>query len=98
MKLKMIVMFVDTDHADDLERMFEQCDVPGYSRIPNVLGKGATGKKSGNRAFPGTSTMYVVAVDESCREEMIEKLRELRDRRGPDEGLKVFAMDTEELL
>jgi len=98
MKLKMIVMFVDTDHAADLEQMFEECDVPGYSRIPNVMGKGATGKKSGNRAFPGTSTMFVVAVDESCRGKMIDKLRALRDQRGPEEGLKVFAMDTEELL
>ena len=64
--MKMIMMFVDADHAADVERLFEECDVTGYSEIANVSGKGTTGKKLGNRAFPGSSTLYVAALDDEC--------------------------------
>lgn len=96
--MKMIVMFVDADHAADVERLFEECDVPGYSEIPNVSGKGATGKKFGNRAFPGSSTLYVAALDDECEGPLHEKLRELRETRGPEEGLKVFTLNAKEVV
>jgi len=98
MKTAMMLVFVDADHAGAVEQLFEDCAVPGYTEIPNVLGKGATGRKLGNRAFPGSSTLFVVAVDETCRTGLETRLRTLRETRGPDEGLKVFLLDAEELL
>ncbi len=96
--MKMVVMIVDSDHDEDIERLFEKCDIPGYSEIPNVLGKGTTGRKLGNRAFPGSSTLYFVALEDHCIEQLREELTALRDARGPKEGLKAFVLDTEELL
>ena len=96
--MKMVMMIVDSDHAKDIESMFENCDVPGYSRIPDVLGKGTTGKKHGSRAFPGSSTLYFAALEEHCMEPLQQRLKALRDARGPEEGLKAFVLDTEELI
>ena len=96
--MKMVMMIVDSDHAAEIERLCEECDVPGYSKIPNVLGKGTTGRKQGSRAFPGSSTLYFAALEEDCIEPLKEKLEALRDARGSEEGLKAFIMNTEELL
>lgn len=96
--MKMIVMFVDSDHAADVERLFEECDVPGYSEIPNVSGRGASGKKFGNRAFPGSSTLYVAAVDDACEIPLRDKLNALRASRGPHEGLRVYSLDAKEVV
>jgi len=96
--MKMVMMIVDSDHAKDIELMFEDCDVPGYSKIPDILGKGATGKKQGSRAFPGSSTLYFAALEEHCIEPLRAHLKSLRDTRGPEEGLKAFLLDTEELI
>jgi len=96
--MKMVMMIVDADHDEDIERLFEECDVPGYSEIPNVLGKGTTGRKLGSRAFPGSSTLYFAALEDHCIERLKEELTALRDARGPKEGLKAFVLDTEELL
>jgi hypothetical protein len=96
--MKLAMMIVDSDHADDIERMCEECDVPGYTKIVDVLGKGITGKKQGSRAFPGSSTLYFAALDEHCIEPLKQKLTALRDARGSEEGLKAFIMNTEELL
>lgn len=96
--MKIVMMIVDSDHADDIEQMCEECDMPGYTKIPDVLGKGSTGKKQGSRAFPGSSTLYFAALDEECITPLREKLTALRDAHGSEEGLKAFILDTEELL
>jgi hypothetical protein len=98
MNRALMIIFVDAEHASDIEQLLEDCEVPGYTEIPTVLGKGATGRKLGTRAFPGSSTVYLVAVDDTCREPLAQRLRALRDERGPAEGLKVFAVDSEEVL
>ena len=96
--MKMVMLIVDSDHAEEIEQMCEECDVPGYSKIPDVLGMGTTGKKQGSRAFPGSSTLYFAALRDDCLEPLKQKLTALRDARGTEEGLKAFVMNTEELI
>jgi nitrogen regulatory protein PII len=96
--MKMVMMIVDADHAADIQQMFEECDVPGYTEITNVHGKGATGRKFGNRAFPGASTLYLAAMEDHCIEPLRERLATLRRTHGSEEGLKAFFMETEEII
>ncbi len=49
--MKMVMLIVDADRTEDIEEMFDECDIPGYTQIRNTHGKGSTGKKSGER-FP----------------------------------------------
>jgi len=96
--MKLLLVFVDADHADDVERLLEQADVPGFSEFPNVLGKGKTGRKLGNRAFPGSSTLYFVALPDGECHGLCTELRKLRDTKGPEEGLKAYILDTMEVM
>ena len=96
--MKLFMILVDGDHARDVERLLESCDVPGYSQIPTVLGKGRTGRKLGTREFPGSSTMYMVAAPAECAGRLTTELSALRDAAGREEGLKAYALDTTELL
>lgn len=95
--MKMVLMIVDAGHSDDIKAMLEDCDVPGYSEIPNVLGMGTTGKKLGSRAFPGSSTLFMLGLDEHCVEMLTEKLQKLRQSTGETEGLKAFSFEIEEM-
>jgi nitrogen regulatory protein PII len=96
--MKMVLMIVDAGHADDIKQMLQDCDVPGYSEFPEVLGKGSTGKKFGSRAFPGSSTLFMVALDEDCVNQLQDKLAQLRELRGSSEGLKAFSFEVEEMI
>ena len=96
--MKLVMLIADTAYATEVEQLLEECGVPGFTEIHNVLGKGATGKKFGSRAFPGSSTMYLAALDEHCMAPLQEKLKVLRDTHGPEGGLKAYTMNTEELL
>ena len=96
--MKLVMMLVDADRAPDLERVLEQRGLPGYTEIPQVLGKGQTGRKLGTRAFPGATTLYFTVIPAAQVGGLSEALRQLRDARGPAEGLRAFTLDTEELL
>jgi hypothetical protein len=96
--MKMALMIVDAGHANDIQHMLRDCDVPGYSEIPNVLGTGTTGKKLGSRAYPGSSTLFMVALEDHCMAQLTAKLQQLRETHGSSEGLKAFSFDIEELI
>ena len=96
--MKLMLIFVDADRAADVERLLDASDVPGYSEFPGVLGKGATGRKFGSRAFPGSSTLYFVALREGTRAGLSERLEALRTERGPEEGLRVYVLEATEVI
>jgi hypothetical protein len=96
--MKVLLIFVDADHADDVQRLLETSNLSGYSEFPNVLGKGQTGTKRGSRAFPGTSTLFFVVLPEGDCAELCDGLHKLRGTKGPEEGLKAYTMDTTEVL
>jgi hypothetical protein len=96
--MKLVMVFVDAAHAADVGRVLEAEPLPGYSEFTSVLGKGATGRKLGTRAFPGSSTLFVTVVPtKECRT-LVDRLARTREARFPNEGLKVYAFDAEELL
>ena len=98
MNQKLLQIFVDGDHAADVQRLLDASNVPGYSEFPNVLGKGSTGRKLGSRAFPGSSTLYFVGLPDGECHGLCDELRRLRDAKGPEEGLKAYILDTMEVL
>jgi hypothetical protein len=96
--MKLVMILVDADRAPDVERILEHRGLPGYTEIPQVLGKGETGRKLGTRAFPGAETLYFTVIPAADVDALAGDLRNLRDARGPAEGLRVFTLDSEELL
>lgn len=96
--MNMLLIFVDANHADDVEQILDESDVPGYSAFPNVLGKGKTGRKLGTRAFPGSSTLYFVVLPDGECAGLCDRLKALQHQKGPEEGLKAYSLNTMEVL
>lgn len=96
--MKLLLIFVDAAHATDVAALLERSAIPGWSELPDVLGRGTTGRKLGTRAFPGSSTLFFAAVTPDAAEALAAALRRLREERGPEEGIRLYAMDTQEVL
>ena len=96
--MKLLMIFVDGAHADDVQTLLEEGEAAGFSRFPNITGKGTTGRKLGTRAFPGSSELFVTVIDEHRCTPFVSRLEELRNERGAHEGLKVYCMEANELL
>jgi len=93
--MKLLMILVDSNHQKDVEKILEAHGTPGYTEVPNVLGKGDSGRKLGNRAFPGSSNLYFVAVDGTICQTLCADLKALHENAGPEEGLKAFILDAE---
>ena len=96
--MKLLLILVDSNHRGDVERILETQGIPGYTELPNVLGKGETGRKLGNRAFPGSNTLYLSAIAGDTCETLCDELKALREKAGREEGLRVFTLDAEMVL
>ena len=96
--MKLLLILVDSNHRKDVEAILDAHGVPGYSELPNVLGKGETGRKQGSRAFPGSSTLYFVAIEGDPCDTLCGELKALRESAGREEGLKVFTLDAEMVI
>ncbi|MBT8396032.1 MAG: hypothetical protein HKO65_07940 [Gemmatimonadetes bacterium] len=96
--MRLLMILVDSNHQEDVERILDAHDVPGYTEVPNVLGKGVSGRKFGSRAFPGSNTLYFTAVDGNICQTLCAELKALDERSGPDEGLSAFMLDADKVV
>ena len=60
-----------------------------------MLGKGKSGRKFGNRAFPGSNTLYFTVIGEDVCERLCADLRSLDQKSGPEEGLTAFSLNAD---
>jgi len=96
--MKLLMIMVDSNHQEHVEKILEAHNVPGYTELPNVLGKGASGLKLGSRAFPGSNTLYFTVIEGDACKTLCAELQALDARCGPDEGLTAFILDTEKVV
>lgn len=89
------MILVDSNHQEDVEEILNRHDISGYTEVPDVLGKGNSGRKFGNRAFPGSNNLYFTAVDHGICKTLCADLKALDERAGPEEGLSAFILDAE---
>ncbi len=93
--MKLLMIMVDSNHREDVEKILDAHDVPGYTELPNVLGKGKSGRKFGSRAFPGSNNLYFTAVDGNICQTLCAELKALDEKSGPEEGLTAFILDAD---
>ena len=96
--MRLLLIVVDSNHKEDVEKILDAQAIQGYSEVPTVLGKGETGRKMGSRAFPGSSTLYFTAITGDTCEGLCDELKALKDKAGREEGLKVFTLEAEMVL
>lgn len=96
--MKLLMIMVDSNHQEDVGRILDAHNVQGYTELPNVLGKGVSGRKFGNRAFPGSNTLYFTVVDGTICKTLCAELQALDEKSGPEEGLTAFILDAEKVV
>ncbi len=96
--MKLLVVAVDKENESDVIRVLEDTVVSGYSIIPRVLGRGATGAHLGTRAFPGENAMVVALVPAAKVEPLKESLAALHERLRPGQGLTALVLDADRLV
>jgi len=61
--MKLLMIIVDSECREELEVLFKNHRVTGYTEIPNAHGVGETGIRMGSRAHPKTSSIFFTVVE-----------------------------------
>jgi len=96
--MKLLMILVDSENQAEVERLLDEHEVPGFTELPNVLGKGVSGKKFGSRAFPGSNTLYFTAVDGNICQTLCGELKALDEKSGPESGLSAFMLEADKVV
>ena len=93
--MKMLMLVYSGSEPQRVEAVLDAHAGGGYSEFRDVRGAGATGRREGSRAWPGTSTMFVSVVPGDTVDALVARLREERDRLPAGERLHVTVLPAE---
>ncbi len=94
--MNMLMIICPQNREENIRGVIEKHGVHFYSEIGNVTGTGKTGKRMGNRLWPGTSTLMFTTVEDDKKNELISALKSCSADLYPGEGLKAFILPAEE--
>ena len=93
MKLVMVVYAGSTPEV--VADLLAAAPAGGYSEFRSVHGAGRGGRREGNRAFPGESTLFVSVVPSEAAPALVDTLREAAGRLPAGERLHAAVLPTE---
>lgn len=96
--MKLLMIFVPSDCLDKCQAVLEREGVHAYTEIPRVLGSGSSGLKMGTRAFPGTSSLILVALEDAAAKGLVDAMERDCEAGASREETRVFAVPVERLL
>ncbi len=96
MKLLMIVYSGPT--ASRITDLFESHRVNGWTELDHAHGAGASGRREGNRAWPGESSLFFTVVETPRCEALKAALRDEQDRLEGGERLHVMTLPVEDFF
>lgn len=92
------IMIMHNEAIDaDVTEMLDELGVQCYSKFTNVLGKGQLSEPHLNTdVWPGTNYGTFVVIDESKAKEIMQRVRQVRQKLGT-EGLKAFMWQIDDM-
>ena len=94
--MKAVVVITDSAALPVFEKGFLTAEGRGFTLIPELLGRGLTGVKAGNRVHPGSSSLLLTVVEDADLDSTLTFVRRLRDEAGMAEATKIYVMPAEE--
>jgi hypothetical protein len=94
--MKAILIVTDSEAVPRFERALAERD-RGFTVIPELIGKGRGGLKTGDRVHPGRSSLMFTVVPEAELDETVGLLKQARDEAAVGADTRMWAFAVEEL-
>jgi len=96
--MRLVVVMCAGEHLEEVRRIVDEHEVQGYTEIPDIPGSGATGRRMGTRAWPGTSSIIFTAVPDEMASRLIDDLEAYRARCSPGEGIRAMVLPIDRMI
>ena len=91
--MEMLTIICETAIDEEIHRLLDEVEAPGFTRFSGVTGLGATGRREGTTVWPGRNTIYFAVMEEERASRFVDLLQELVRRESATRRLavKVFS-------
>lgn len=95
--MKLLTLIYDSSIESSMGELLDALELPGITRIYDVLGRGGRGPKMNNAVFPGTNNiaMIILAPEDAAR--VHRAVRRLQGSFRLKPGVTILQQDVEEL-
>ena len=69
------VILFPASFAERIEALLDEVGVPGYSRAPDVVGRGPRGRHFNNPIWPGAIGEIFTIVDDACGARLTQQVK-----------------------
>ena len=94
--MKLLLMVYSGPSPQHIAALLDAHAAGGYTEVGNAHGSGATGRMLGTRAWPGTSAVFLSAVQDQQAAVLRSALLEYRSRAADGEHLHVMTLPVED--
>lgn len=95
--MKLLTLIYDSAIENSMDELLDALQVPGYTKIPDVLGRGGRGPKLNTPVFPGNNTVVLVALPDEEVPRVHRAIRRLQSSFRLKPGITLFCQEVEEL-
>ena len=95
--MKLLTLIYDSSIEASMSELLDALEIPGYTRIYDVFGRGGRGPKMNTPVFPGTNNMTLMALPEEDVPRVQRAIRRLQHSFRLKPGVTIYCQDVEEL-
>ena len=95
--MKLLTLIYDSSIEASMAELLDALELPGLTRIYDVLGRGGRGLKMNNAVFPGTNNMVLAVLPDGEAARVHRAVRRLQGSFRLKPGVTILAQDVEEL-
>jgi hypothetical protein len=94
---KLLTLIYDSGIEASMSELLDALEVPGITRIYDVMGRGGRGPKTNTPVFPGTNNMALIVLPADDVPRIQRAVRRLQHSFRLKPGITILSQDVEEL-
>lgn len=97
--MKVVWIMHDIVLTDEIQALLDELGIVGFSRWKRMTGRGPlSGTRMDSHVWPGANSGTATVLDEATAARLMERLQELRDRIGKQNGIWAFTTPVLDVL
>ncbi len=94
---KLLTIIYDSGMESSMSELLDALEIPGITRIYDVMGTGGAGPKMNSAVFPGSNNLVMVSMPEEQVSRVQRAIRRLQGSYRLKPGITIFCQDVLEL-
>jgi len=96
--MRMVLIIYSGPEPEVVPAILDAQETHGYTRFSHVRGAGTTGRREGNRAWPGDAEVYFSIVGAAAADPILHAVKERQQSKVPGERIHAAALPVESFL